>query len=85
MAESATRPERRELAPGLEISRMVTGLWQVADMERDGTALDVATAATALADYAAAGFEPDQHRMARPSMWKVPNFMPVDAPRSGDP
>ena len=57
MAESATRPERRELAPGLEISRMVTGLWQVADMERDGTALDVAQAATALGEYAGAGFD----------------------------
>ena len=28
--------ERIALAPGLEISRIVTGLWQVADMERDG-------------------------------------------------
>ena len=30
-------PERIELAPGLVVSRLVTGLWQVADMERDGT------------------------------------------------
>ena len=30
------RPDRTELAPGLGISRVVTGLWQVADMERDG-------------------------------------------------
>ncbi len=55
--ESSTRPERGELAPGLEISRMVTGLWQVADMERDGSALDIDRAATALGDYAAAGFD----------------------------
>jgi len=51
-----TKPERTTLAPGLEISRMVTGLWQVADMERDGP-LDTATASTALGDYAAAGFD----------------------------
>ena len=36
MGRTVGRPERRELAAGLEISRMVTGLWQVADMERDG-------------------------------------------------
>ncbi len=57
MAHSTTRPERRELAPGLEISRMVTGLWQVADMERDGTTLDLGEAAAALGDYAGAGFD----------------------------
>ena len=37
MAES---PDRIALAPGLDISRIVTGLWQVADMERDGKLLD---------------------------------------------
>ena len=57
MGENATRPERRKLAGGLEISRMVTGLWQVADMERDGTALDVEAAAAALGDYVEAGFD----------------------------
>jgi hypothetical protein len=35
-----SRPERTQLAPGLEIPRVVTGLWQVADMERGGTLLD---------------------------------------------
>jgi aryl-alcohol dehydrogenase-like predicted oxidoreductase/enamine deaminase RidA (YjgF/YER057c/UK114 family) len=45
------------LAPGLEISRVVTGLWQVADMERDGRELDRAEAARAMADYAEAGFD----------------------------
>ena len=53
----ATCPERIELAPGLEICRIVTGLWQVADMERNGQQLDPGTAAAALADYAAAGFD----------------------------
>jgi aryl-alcohol dehydrogenase-like predicted oxidoreductase len=49
-------PERIELAPGLNISRIVTGLWQVADMERDGRQLDVDAAAAAMARYAEAGF-----------------------------
>ena len=49
--------ERRTLAPGLEISRLVTGLWQVADMERGGSDLDLDQAAGALADYAPAGFD----------------------------
>ena len=51
------RPERTLLAPGLEISRIVTGLWQVADMERGGTLLDPQRAAASLAEYAAAGFD----------------------------
>ncbi|HKX09998.1 MAG TPA: aldo/keto reductase [Stellaceae bacterium] len=50
-------PPRCLLAPGLEISRIVTGLWQIADMERDGRRVDEAAAATAMADYAAAGFD----------------------------
>ena len=52
-----TRPERRELAPGLIISRVVTGLWQVADMERDRGPLDLDRAAEALRAYADAGFD----------------------------
>ena len=51
------RPERRVLAPGLEVSRIVTGLWQVADMERDGRTLDADAAAAALEDYVEAGFD----------------------------
>jgi aryl-alcohol dehydrogenase-like predicted oxidoreductase/enamine deaminase RidA (YjgF/YER057c/UK114 family) len=54
---SALRPDRYMLAPGLEISRVVTGLWQVADMERSGRALDPDRAADALADYAGDGFD----------------------------
>ncbi|SEP94234.1 Predicted oxidoreductase [Faunimonas pinastri] len=51
-----TRPDRFELAPGLSISRMVTGLWQVADMERGGTLLDPFEAAGSMAAYSGAGF-----------------------------
>jgi aryl-alcohol dehydrogenase-like predicted oxidoreductase/enamine deaminase RidA (YjgF/YER057c/UK114 family) len=53
----AVRPPRAILAPGLEIPRIVTGLWQVADMERGGAGLNPDAAAEALADYAAAGFD----------------------------
>ena len=53
---SIPRPERRALAPDLDVSRLVTGLWQVADMERDGRRLDLDTAARAMAPYAQAGF-----------------------------
>ncbi len=55
--QTSRRPERTQLAPGLEISRVVTGLWQVADMERGGETLDPARGAAALADYAQAGFD----------------------------
>src|SRR5262247_1099558 len=51
------RPARTELAPGLEISRIVTGLWQVADMEKDGAKLDAKRAAADMAAYAEAGFD----------------------------
>lgn len=54
---SPARPERTLLAPGLEIPRVVTGLWQVADMERGGTLLDPQQGAADLAGYAAAGFD----------------------------
>ncbi len=53
----ARTPERVELAPGLDISRIVTGLWQVADMERGGRTLDADAAAAAMAQYAEAGFD----------------------------
>ncbi|MGL4240576.1 MAG: aldo/keto reductase [Beijerinckiaceae bacterium] len=54
---SGPRPPRVTLAPGLDISRVVTGLWQVADMERGGTKLDPDAASDALAAYAHAGFD----------------------------
>ncbi len=50
-------PERIELAPGLEVSRLVTGLWQVADMERGGKVLDPERAADDMAGYVEAGFD----------------------------
>ena len=43
------------LAPGFEISRVVTGLWQVADQERGGVSLDLVAAAGAMHPYADAG------------------------------
>ncbi len=51
------RPDRQRIAPDLEISRIVTGLWQVADMERDGKRLDPEIASDAMLDYARAGFD----------------------------
>jgi len=47
--------ERRELAPGLTVSRAITGLWQIADMERDGRTIDLDKAAAAMGQYVAAG------------------------------
>lgn len=44
------------LAPGLEISRIVTGLWQIADMERDGNTLDPNTASSYMTPYVKSGF-----------------------------
>lgn len=49
-------PERTTLA-GLDISRLLCGLWQVADIEKGGTTLDPAQAADALQAYAEAGFD----------------------------
>jgi len=47
--------ERRAIAPGLSISRVLTGLWQMADQERDGRAIDLVRAATAMQPYVDAG------------------------------
>jgi aryl-alcohol dehydrogenase-like predicted oxidoreductase/enamine deaminase RidA (YjgF/YER057c/UK114 family) len=47
--------ERCQLSPTLEISRVLTGLWQVADMERDGRRVDLDAMAAAMEPYAAAG------------------------------
>jgi aryl-alcohol dehydrogenase-like predicted oxidoreductase/enamine deaminase RidA (YjgF/YER057c/UK114 family) len=52
-----TVPDRYSLAADLEVSRLVTGLWQVADMERGGTLLDPQAASGDLLDYARAGFD----------------------------
>jgi len=48
--------ERVELAPGFTISRVATGFWQIADMERDGEELDLERTSAALAPYLDAGF-----------------------------
>jgi aryl-alcohol dehydrogenase-like predicted oxidoreductase/enamine deaminase RidA (YjgF/YER057c/UK114 family) len=49
--------ERTEIAPGLEIARVVTGLWQVADIERVTGPMDPDQGARALASYLADGFD----------------------------
>ncbi len=43
------------LAPGLNFSPVLTGLWQVADLERDGQQLDADKAALAMKQYFDAG------------------------------
>jgi aryl-alcohol dehydrogenase-like predicted oxidoreductase len=48
--------ERTELAPGFSISRVITGLWQIADMEREGRQLDLHKTATAMVPYVDIGF-----------------------------
>jgi aryl-alcohol dehydrogenase-like predicted oxidoreductase/enamine deaminase RidA (YjgF/YER057c/UK114 family) len=47
--------QRYNLAPDLSISRVLTGLWQLADMERDGRKLDLDRAAAAMGPYVDAG------------------------------
>ena len=48
--------KRIELAPGFSISRVLTGLWQIADMERDGHQLDLDSIVSAMVSYVEAGF-----------------------------
>lgn len=50
------RVERTLLGNSLSISRALTGLWQIADLERDGRALDATAAAESMDRYVAAGF-----------------------------
>ncbi|MDA0328031.1 MAG: aldo/keto reductase [Gemmatimonadetes bacterium] len=47
--------ERIELAPGFEISRVLTGLWQIADLEREGDEVDADRAADEIQRYVDAG------------------------------
>ena len=56
-SQTAEAPPRVALAPGLEASRIVVGLWQVADMERGGRILDPEPASSAMLGYARAGFD----------------------------
>lgn len=50
-------PDRTALAPGLEISRALVGLWQVADIERVSGPIDPETGAAHLRAYVDAGFD----------------------------
>jgi len=57
MPHSSKTPERHVFSGGLSVSRLITGLWQLADMERDGRTLDLDGAAAELEKYARAGFD----------------------------
>ena len=57
MPDEMPNIEKRTLSDRLTISRVVTGLWQVADMERGGIDLDPDQAADHLQAYAASGFD----------------------------
>lgn len=52
-----SRPDRVDLSPGLNVPRILTGLWQVADLERGGTPIDQQLASDVLINYADAGFD----------------------------
>lgn len=56
MDPAMAAPETFALTPNLTISRILTGLWQVADMEKDGSSLDLEAAADHLSAYADEGF-----------------------------
>ncbi len=45
-----------DLASDLRISRVLTGLWQIADMERNGNKIDLQEAAKSMSPYTEAGF-----------------------------
>ena len=47
--------ERTQLASGLEISRVLMGLWQIADIEREGTFMDPKEGALEILRYVVAG------------------------------
>lgn len=51
------RPDRIQLTQNLEMSRLLTGLWQVADIEKDGHVLNTQQGADNLEAYARAGFD----------------------------
>ncbi|MFT4959632.1 MAG: aryl-alcohol dehydrogenase-like predicted oxidoreductase/enamine deaminase RidA [Paracoccaceae bacterium] len=53
---SAAGPEQIELGDTLRISRVLTGLWQVADIEKDGATIDPEQGADALDAYMRQGF-----------------------------
>jgi len=49
--------ERIDLGGNLNLARLVCGLWQVADLEKDGAQIDPDRAADALEAYAKSGFD----------------------------
>ena len=51
------RPPQTALGQTLKVRRLITGLWQMADQERDGRPFDLDAAAEALLAYARAGFD----------------------------
>ena len=51
------RPDRFRLSDRLEISRVLTGLWQVADIEKDGKVIDPEAGAGWLETYSKQGFD----------------------------
>jgi aryl-alcohol dehydrogenase-like predicted oxidoreductase/enamine deaminase RidA (YjgF/YER057c/UK114 family) len=53
--ETVAIVEKYQLSPQLEISRAVTGLWQIADMEKDGQTLDPAKTSESMAPYVERG------------------------------
>jgi len=82
-------PARTTLAPGFEIAEVVTGLWQVADMERDGRELDREAASSVLLDYARAGFDTfdmaDHYGSAELIAGRMFDRVAADARRAGAP
>ena len=50
-------PERWQFPDGRSASRLICGLWQVADIEKNGAIIDPDAGANALAAYANAGFD----------------------------
>ena len=51
------QPDRMTLGREVPIRRLITGLWQMADQERDGKPFDLDRAAEALLAYARSGFD----------------------------
>ncbi|HKK98030.1 MAG TPA: aldo/keto reductase, partial [Marivita sp.] len=52
-----TQPDTIALSDRLTIRRALVGLWQVADIEKDGDIIDPQVGANHLAAYAEAGFD----------------------------
>ena len=55
MSRSRTRIPHYKLTGGLTITRAITGLWQIADMEKNGRVLDPVATARFMEPYAQAG------------------------------